>query len=40
MLTYSLFVQLGLNEANTIKSSSILIYYYTEQSIYTQEELD
>jgi hypothetical protein len=30
------FLQLGLNEADTIKSSSILIYSNTEQRIYTQ----
>jgi len=29
-----IFVQLGLNETDTIQSSSILIYYYTEQDIY------
>jgi hypothetical protein len=27
---------LGLNEADTLKSSSILIYLFSEQSIYTQ----
>jgi hypothetical protein len=27
---------LDLNEADTIKSSSVLIYYYTEQSIYAR----
>jgi hypothetical protein len=30
-----IFVQLGLNEADTNKSSSILIYHYTRQRIYT-----
>jgi len=30
------FVQLGLNEADTVESSSILIYSHSEQSIYTQ----
>ncbi len=29
-------VQLSLNEADTIKFSSILINYYTEQDIYTR----
>ncbi len=33
-----IFVQLGLNDADTLKSSSILIYSNTEQSIYTQGE--
>ncbi len=30
------FVQLGLNEADTLKSSSILIYSTSDQIIYTQ----
>jgi hypothetical protein len=29
-------VKLGLNEADTLKSSSILIYSHSEKSIYTQ----
>jgi len=32
------FMQLGLNEADTFKSSSILIYLSKEQSIYSQNE--
>jgi hypothetical protein len=32
------FVQLGLNEADTLKSSSILIYYWSEQCLYTQND--
>jgi hypothetical protein len=32
------FVQFGLNEADTLESSSILIYRYLEHSLYTQEE--
>ena len=31
-----IFMQLGFNEADTLKSSSILIYSTSEQSIYTQ----
>jgi hypothetical protein len=31
-----LFVKLGLNEADTFKSSSTLIYLHRAQSIYTQ----
>ncbi len=31
-----IFIQLGLNEADTLKSCSILIYYSAEQSTYTQ----
>ncbi len=31
-------MQLGLNEADILKSSSILIYSRQEQSIYTQNE--
>ncbi len=34
----SFFVQLGLNEADTLESSSLLIYSHQEQSIYTQNE--
>ncbi len=30
------FLHLGLNEADTVKSSSILIYNHTKQDIYTQ----
>ena len=30
------FVQLGLNEADTLESSSALIYYQSEQSFYAQ----
>ncbi len=33
----SSFVKLGLNEADTFKSSSVLIYSVKEQSIYTHE---
>jgi hypothetical protein len=32
----TIFVQMGLNEADTTKSSSILIYYQSEQGLYTQ----
>ncbi len=32
------FMQLGVNEAGTLKSSSILIYSHQEQSIYAQNE--
>ncbi len=32
------FVQLGFNEADPLKSSSILIYSHSELSIYTQSE--
>jgi hypothetical protein len=32
----TIFVQFGLNEDGTLKSSSILIYSGTEQSIYVQ----
>ncbi len=32
------FMQLGLNEADTFKSNSILIYLSKEQSIYSQNE--
>jgi hypothetical protein len=32
------FIQLGLKEAGTFKSSSILIYSHQEQSIYTQND--
>ncbi len=35
-MCYAFFVLLGFNEADTIKSSSILIYWHTEQSIYTK----
>jgi hypothetical protein len=31
-------MQLGLNEADTHKSSSILIYYWSEESLYTQSD--
>jgi hypothetical protein len=31
-------MQLGLNEADTLKSTSILIYSSLEQSFYTQHE--
>ncbi len=34
----SFFVQLGLNEADTLESTSILIYSHQKQSIYTQSE--
>ena len=30
------FVQLGLNETDTLESSSVLIYPHSMQSIYTQ----
>ncbi len=33
-----IFMQSGLNEADTVKSSLILIYYVSEQSFYTQRE--
>ncbi len=32
----TIFVQLGFNEADTLKSSSILIYSHSERGIYTQ----
>jgi hypothetical protein len=32
----NIFVQLGLNEADMLKSSSILIYSHSAQNIYTQ----
>jgi hypothetical protein len=32
------FMQLGLNEADTLKSSSILIYSHQEQIVYTHSE--
>jgi hypothetical protein len=32
------FVQLGLNEADPVKSSSILIYSNTKQSIYAHRK--
>jgi hypothetical protein len=31
------FVQLGLNEADTLKSSSLLLYSISVKSIYTQK---
>jgi hypothetical protein len=31
-----IFLQLGFNEADTLKSSSILIYSFSVQSIYTK----
>jgi hypothetical protein len=31
-------VQLGLNEADTLESTSILIYNLSEQSLYTQSD--
>jgi hypothetical protein len=31
-------VQLGLNEADTLKFNSILIYSHSEPSIYTQSD--
>jgi hypothetical protein len=31
-------MQLGVNEAGTLKSSTILIYSHQEQSIYAQNE--
>ncbi len=31
------FVQLVLNEADTLNSSSLLIYYQAEQGLYTQK---
>jgi hypothetical protein len=34
--TKGTFVQLGFNEADTLESSSILIYYPSEQRLYTQ----
>jgi hypothetical protein len=34
----TLCVPLGLNEADVLKSSSILIYSHQEQSIYAQSE--
>jgi len=36
---FAIFVQMDLNEADIFKSSSILIYYNTEQSFYTQNEM-
>ncbi len=35
-IVLSLLLQLGLNEAETVKSNSILIYQYTDQDICTQ----
>jgi hypothetical protein len=35
---FKYFVQLGLNEADTLESTSILIYYPSEQSLYTQSD--
>jgi hypothetical protein len=35
---YNFFAQLGFNEADTLKSSSILIYYWPEQGVFTQCE--
>ncbi len=34
-----IFVKLGLNEADTLKFSSTLIYYWKEQGFYTQNGL-
>jgi hypothetical protein len=31
-------MQLGLNEVDTLESSSILIYYQPEQSLFTQSD--
>jgi hypothetical protein len=31
-------MQLGLNEADTLESSSMLMYYWSEQSLYTQSD--
>jgi len=37
MLVSHAFTQISLNEADTLRSSSILIYFISEQSIYTQK---
>ncbi len=34
----SYFVQLGFDKADTLKSSSMLIYYRSEHSLYTQAD--
>ncbi len=38
-IIYIILMQLGLNEADTLKSISILIYSHLTQSIYAQSEL-
>ncbi len=40
MANKKVLVHLGLNEADTLKSSTILIYYWPEQSLYTQSVYD
>ncbi len=35
---YYSVVQMGLNEADTLKSSSTLIYSHSEQSLYSQRD--
>ncbi len=37
-ISIAIFIQLGFNETDTLKSSLILIYYDTKQSIYKQRK--